>query len=211
MTTPAPTSRSDWAAYNAAQAGRGRIRPLTARAVDALAADADLRARHAVELGCGAGIEARHLLALGLTVSTIDADPSIAPAMAALAAGGALDHRTGRIEDWDPLPAADLVLANAALPFVPRHAFDAVWSRIRAALAPGGVLAVDLFGAEDDWSSDAGTYLTRPEVEDLLRGLEVVELTERSERGPAFSGPKHWHVFTVIARAPRRPSDHSPM
>ena len=66
-------------------------------------------------------------------------------------------------------------------------------------MAPGGVLAVDLFGAEDDWSSDAGTYLTRPEVEDLLRGLEVVELTERSERGPAFSGPKHWHVWHLIA------------
>lgn len=105
MTTPAPTSRSDWAEYNAAQAGRGRIRPLTARAVDALAADADLGARHAVELGCGAGVE----------------------------------------------------------------------------------------------------------VEGLVRGLEVVELTERSERGPAFSGPKHWHVFTVIARARRRPSDRSPV
>ena len=66
-------------------------------------------------------------------------------------------------------------------------------------------LTTFVFAAPDATDVDPATISARtvPEVEDLLRGLEVVELTERSERGPAFSGPKHWHVFTVLARARR--------
>ncbi|KZM36758.1 hypothetical protein OJAG_05270 [Oerskovia enterophila] len=33
--------------------------------------------------------------------------------------------------------------------------------------------------------------------------LDVVAFREEDEDGPSFSGPKHWHVFDVIARAPR--------
>ena len=187
MTTPAPTSRSDWAEYNAAQAGRGRIRPLTARAVDALAADADLGARHAVELGCGAGVEARHLLALGLTVSTIDADPSIAPAMAALAAGGALDHRTGRIEDWDPLPAADLVVECA------EEGVDATTARVLAAVLgwrPPRRLHVALASASYDVVIGRG--LLAPWLVPLLRGRpEAARVGWHCVRG-RIEGLREW-------------------
>jgi hypothetical protein len=30
---------------------------------------------------------------------------------------------------------------------------------------------------------------------------EVVQFVEEDEDGMASSGPKHWHLFTVIARA----------
>ncbi|QDW62231.1 hypothetical protein [Oerskovia sp. KBS0722] len=48
-----------------------------------------------------------------------------------------------------------------------------------------------------------GTFLTRPAAEALLDGLDVIAFREEDEDGESFSGPKHWHVFDVLARAPR--------
>lgn len=197
----APTGSSDWQAFNSARARTGGVRPLAVKAVDALAAGRDgIEGLHAIELGCGAGLETRYLLEQGLSADTLDIDPTVAPELSRLSELGPHTHRTMPIEEWDPLPAADLVLACASLPFVPRQAFPLVWSRIREALQPGGILAVDLFGDRDTWASPEGTYLSRREVGELLVGLEVVELEERDEDGQAFSGPKHWHAFTLIAR-----------
>lgn len=178
--TLTPTSSSDWESYNAARAQTSTVRPLTERALTAL------RTTHDSFSG----------------LHTIDVDASVEERMHELTSLGALDHRTGLIEEWDPLPRADLVLANASLPFVPRAQFGRVWERLRQALLPDGVVAVDLFGHEDTWASDLGTYLTRSEVDELLDGLDVIELEERSEEGRAFDGGKHWHTFTVIARRP---------
>lgn len=198
-----PTSSSDWNSYNAARAGTSAVRPLTERALTALrATHQNLSGLRAVELGSGAGIEARRLLQEGLTVHTIDVDASVEERMHELTSLGALEHRTGLIEEWDPLPLADLILANASLPFIPRAHFAPVWERLKQALLPGGILAVDLFGCEDTWASDQGTYLTLQEVERLLDALEVIELNERNEEGRSFDGIKHWHTFTVIARRP---------
>ena len=99
------------------------------------------------------------------------------------------------------LPPTDLLLSCATLPFVPRPDFGALWSRMREALRPRGILAVDLFGDRDEWADTDGTYLSRADVEALLDGLEIVELTEEERDGRSFSGPKHWHTFRVIARA----------
>lgn len=201
--TSTPTSSSDWAAYNAARIQGGGVRPLTERGLVALVGTHEsAKGLHAVELGSGAGLEAQYLLQQGMSVDTLDCDASVEATMAQLATIGRVRHRTGLIEEWDPLPEADMILANASLPFVPREHFWAVWQRIRTSLRPGGVFAADLFGADDSWASPDGTYLTRSEVDDLLDGLEVVELNERSEDGRSFEGTKHWHTFTVIARRP---------
>jgi trans-aconitate methyltransferase len=106
------------------------------------------------------------------------------------------------LETLEELPAADLVLSCATLPFVRREAFAPLWALIRASLQPGGVLAADLFGERDDWAGSEGTYLARTEVDALLEGLEVVELAEEERDGRSFAGPKHWHTFQVIARRP---------
>ncbi|MCL6421931.1 class I SAM-dependent methyltransferase [Brachybacterium sp. JHP9] len=196
-----PTRDSDWQSFNSARARTGGVRPLALKALDALAAGRDgIAGLHAVELGCSAGRETRYLLEEGLSADTQDIDPTVVSELSRLSELGTHTHRTMPIEEWDPLPPADLVLACASLPFVPREAFPLVWSRIREALRPGGILAVDLFGDRDTWASAEGTYLSEEEVRALRTGLEIVELEERDEDGRAFSGPKHWHAFTVIAR-----------
>lgn len=100
------------------------------------------------------------------------------------------------------LPSAGLVHAGFSLPYVQPGDFDRVWSLVRSSLGPGSWLAVNLFGLNDTWATELdATFLTEDAVRSLVDGLEVVQFVEEDEDGMALSGPKHWHVFTVIARA----------
>jgi len=43
------------------------------------------------------------------------------------------------------------------------------------------------------------TFHARRQVETLLDGLDVLRLEETERDGHAFSGPKHWHTFDILA------------
>lgn len=190
----------DFSAYNAAQAGRP-VRPLAVRAVEASdAAQPGPSRRTAVELGCGIGIEARYLAEHRYDVWTYDTDPSVEPALRDLGCRHPVNHTTTALESIDQLPVADLLLSCATLSFVPRAGFDHLWRVITRAVRPGGVLAIDLFGERDDWAHTDGTYLTRTELDELLQDWSGAEIEEKEFDGRSFSGPKHWHTFTVLAR-----------
>ena len=195
-----------WDAYNAAQWGRP-ARPLLAVALRAVGPlpPAD---RVAVDLGCGEGVETAALLADRWTVHAVDGDPA---SLERLARRPDLDvsrlHlRHSAFEDLDSLPMARLVHAAWSLPYCPPAAFDNVWGLARASLAPGGVLAAQLFGPHDDLVGTPGmTFHTHQEARGLVDGLEVVHWHEEDADGTAFTGPKHWHVFHVVARRPAAP------
>ncbi|MDN5820060.1 MAG: class I SAM-dependent methyltransferase [Brachybacterium sp.] len=198
------SSDRDFADYNAAQAERG-VRPSARRAASVALAGPIDRGLVAVELGSGAGVEARYLAESGFAVHTYDVDPSIEADMACLAQTLPIVHSTGNLEEMPALPVADLVLSCATLSFVRRAAFPTLWRRIRDALRPGGILAVDLFGVRDEWAGTDGTFLDRAEVEGLLNGLEVIELVEEEREGHSLHGPKHWHTHRILARRPEDP------
>ncbi|UVY85375.1 class I SAM-dependent methyltransferase [Brachybacterium sp. NBEC-018] len=200
MALPPRDSDRDFSAYNAAQAGRPP-RPLARRALAALRERVPAPRRPlAVDLGCGAGIESRFLAENGCEVLAIDGDPSVRPVLDALAQTLPIQVLIQRLQELKHLPDADLVLSCAALPFVPRSHWDALWARAVGSLRPGGVIAVDLFGDHDDWASAEGTYLRRDEVEAMTRDLDVIEIGEEEWDGGSFSGRKHWHTYQVIAR-----------
>lgn len=97
----------------------------------------------AVDLGCGSG-ELTALAAERFAPrSTVGIDSSTAMLRAAVAhASGRLRFEHGDLAGWTSGGDHDLVIANASLHWVPRH--HEVLARWRAALAPGGQLAVQV-------------------------------------------------------------------
>lgn len=193
-------SSSDWAAYNESRADRAP-RPLCLQVLDAAGPGAG---RRAIDLGAGSGVEAGAMLAAGWRVVAIDGEPAAADLIWRFApAGDQLQIRTATFDSLGDLPAADLVYAGYSLPYA-GPAFDQVWTALRLALLPGGWLAVHLFGDRDSQRQEGGDerFVTRTEALDLLAGLELVSFDEEDAPGQAYGGPKHWHVFHVIARRP---------
>ncbi len=196
-------SPDHWAVYNAAQPGRA-ARELCQEVVSLAGPGAG---RPAVDLGCGAGVETAALLGAGWRVHALDGDPTT-PRLVRTTTGGEEETRLSvavvPFAELTDLPPTDLLYSGYALPYASPQDFPRVWAAVRRSLRPGAWLAVNLFGANDSFAGTIdGTFLTREEAEALLDGLDVLAFREEDEDGPSFSGPKHWHVFDVIARAPR--------
>lgn len=192
---PDQLDQVDWDAYYDAVTER-EPREEVVRAVAAG------RPGFAIELGCGDGIDTETLLDAGWEVLAIDAEPASLRRVA-----GRLAGRTGvstelsRFEDITDLPPADLVVAAYSLPFCPPGAFDRLWSTIRGALVGGGRFSGNFFGPNDTWAGSPGmSFHARPDLERLFEGFEIEVFDETDEDGQAASGPKHWHLFSVMAR-----------
>jgi SAM-dependent methyltransferase len=156
----------------------------------------------ALDLGCGDGTETLALLARGWTVIAADAAPEGIARLRAAAPPAATERLTTHVCPFHQLdlPEADFVYAGLSLPFCAPGDFAEAWRRVAASVRPGGVLAFDLFGPRDSWAGTPGmTFHTRGDVDVLLRGFEIRRVDEEDEDGQAVSGPKHWHVFHVIA------------
>lgn len=190
-----PAEERDFTAYNRAMASRA-VRPLAQRAAELAGPGAG---RRAVELGCGSGVESRFLAEQGWHVLAVDLDPAAATTLDGVPG---VEVLVTDLEELREVPEHHLLLSCVTLPFLRPAAFALLWERIRGGLLPGGVLAVDLFGIHDDWAGGDGTFLDRAGVQELLAGLEVISLEESERDGDAFSGPKHWHTFRVLARQP---------
>src|SRR4051794_18964748 len=128
-----------------------------------------VRAREGVvlELGCGSGLLTKHLVAAGHHVVATDASLAMVD-LARHHVPGVEDLRQLILPD-DPIPVADAIVSvGHALSYLPdEEAVDRAFTAIAEALAPQGVLAVDICDlewgearrdaigharAEDDWA-----------------------------------------------------------
>ena len=170
------------------------------------ASDAPPEGRVAIDLGCGEGVEVTALLERGWTVHAVDGEPA---ALRRLAERTPAEH-AGRLHihhrdfaEIDTLPPADLIHSSYALPYCPPEHFPTVWSAVRAAQRLGAVLAGQLFGPHDTSFGDPEmTFHSADQARALLDGLEIVHWDEEDADGMAYTGPKHWHVFHIVARRP---------
>ena len=194
---------SDWAAFYRSTIGR-EPRPLFAKGMAALEA-AGVAPGQAIEIGFGDGRETLALLEAGWRVLAIDPEPAAAEVLQSQVpadVAGRLETRSVQAEDADVLPF-DLLYAGYSLPFLGADAFDRFWNAARDRLRPGGILVVNFFGPHDSWAGREGMrFIGVDAVRRLVDGLELLALDEQDQDGESFLGPKHWHVFDVIARRP---------
>ncbi|GAB3611598.1 class I SAM-dependent methyltransferase [Humibacter ginsengiterrae] len=198
----------DWSDFYTAQAGRA-VRPTFTAAMDAWREARGCVAGDAIDLGCGDGVESRTLVRRGWRVLALDSDPGVVERVTAGVPEGELERLTVRRASFEELaggglPAADVVYAGFALPFCSGDVFARLWSGIRSSLRSGGLFAGELFGPHDDFAQwpDVNTH-DRVDVDRLLDGLDVLLLQEDDRDGASFAGPKHWHVFHIVARVVR--------
>jgi trans-aconitate 2-methyltransferase len=102
----------------------------------------DLEPREIWDLGCGTGqhaalLKRRHP---GAVVYGLDSSPDMLAQARML--GTAVNWVQGDIAAWAPSTPVDLILANASLHWLPDH--PSLLRRLADALAPGGVLAIQM-------------------------------------------------------------------
>jgi trans-aconitate methyltransferase len=159
--------------------------------------------RNAIDLGCGDGTESALLLARGWNVLAIDGEPAaIQHLMEKVPAESKIRLQTQVAKFKDVLlPPAHLIHASLSIPFCEPEHFPALWDKIAHAIQPGGRFAGQFFGVRDSWVVNKDmTFHTEDQVREMLEPFEIESFHEMDEDGNATSGPKHWHVFTVIAR-----------
>lgn len=202
-------TREKCLAFLAATANAGAD-PRVAIAISA----AEEAPREAADLGCGPGHETLALRLAGFRVLAVDAYAEAVDATRTRAerngAAGGLSTRVERLERLELEPGRyGLIHARFTLPFVPAAEFPRLWRNLRAALAPGGVLAGQLFGPDDGFVHDGSfdplelNVHTAAEVDALVAGLETIHREEVNRDGfTALGEAKHWHVHHLVVRRP---------
>jgi len=121
--------------------GDERLRP----ALDLIARIPHGSPRCVVDLGCGAGNALPALAARFPQAEVTGVDGSAA--MLAKAAGAGFRTEQADIARWAPPAPVDVIFSNAALHWLTGH--EALFPRLLAGLAPGGVLAVQMPAMHD--------------------------------------------------------------
>lgn len=160
-----------------------------------------------LDIGCGPGRIAAFLADRGLDVSGIDLSPRMISA--AQAAHPAIDWRVGSLTD---LGVADACLAAAVCWYsvihTPDHELPVVWTEIRRALRPDGLVLVAFQSGSGERLERANAFGTnatlvnyRHDVEAIARSLEAsgFEIITRAWRAPHFDHESTPQSF-LIAR-----------
>lgn len=125
------------------------------------------------DLGCGTGQHAALLKRRHPNAHVHGMDSSAAMLEQARALSADVDWSVGDIVSWRPEQSADLILANASLQWLPDHA--ALFAHLAEALAPGGLLAVQMPMA---WETRHHTIMRETAAEgpwaSVLTGVDTI-------------------------------------
>ena len=100
-----------------------------------------------LELACGAGGFTEHLVALGRSVTVVDASPTMLERNRNAVGPRQVTYIEADLFTWSPRSTYDFVFFSSWLSHVPFTQFDSFWDMVRRCLRPGGRVA---FVDEDD-------------------------------------------------------------
>jgi trans-aconitate methyltransferase len=192
----------DWDSYYEKIDGRSP-RPLLHSALTLYPAESPVKPRQAVDLGCGDGTDTVFLLEKGWQVLAIDGEAKAIDRLLAKVSDDLKENLQTRIARFEEvtLPPADLIHASLTLPFCHPVHFAELWQKIVASLGVNGRFAGQFFGIHDSWAVNKHmTFHTEAEVQALFSSFSLEHFHEEDAPGRSASGPKHWHIFTVIAK-----------
>lgn len=194
--------QTNWTTYYNARAGR-LPRPLLVDAMARFDNGSPNALRRAIDLGCGEGTDTLALLERDWQVLAVDQQPEAIARLAIkvpAARQAQLQTLVAAFADLT-LPSAELIYAGFSLPFCQPAHFPTLRQQIKQALPSGGRFAGQIFGDRDGWADNSAmTFLTVAETHALFAGFGLEHFREIEEDGQAVSGPKHWHLFEIIAR-----------
>lgn len=192
----------NWEEYYQKIQGRAP-RSLLINALDRFRPDPSQIARKAIDLGCGDGTETAILLECGWNVLAIDGQHTAITRLEAkipIELQARLNTQVAKFENV-VLSPVDLILACLSIPFCEPEHFDRLWDKIVNSVMLEGRFAGQFFGVRDSWAVNTDmTFHTEEQVRAMLEEFEIESFNEQDEDGHATSGPKHWHVFTVVAK-----------
>ncbi|MBW6398073.1 methyltransferase domain-containing protein [Roseomonas sp. HJA6] len=136
-----PGTQSTWDAAQYLRFEDERLRP----AIDLIGRIMHPAPARVVDLGCGAG-NALPLLAARFPAATVTGVDGSAAMLAKAAATGFATEQAD-IAAWSPAEKVDVLFSNAALQWLGGH--DLLFPRLLSAVAPGGVLAVQMPSMHD--------------------------------------------------------------
>jgi len=177
-----------------AAAGEFALNPFEARALPYVAG-------HVLDLGCGLGNLAIAAARNGARVLALDASAAAIESLAARAGTLPIDARVVDLSDYVPEGQFDTVVAIGLFMFFPCATARRQFGRAVAAVAPGGVLVVNVLIEGTTYMNmfdeQAGYCLfAEDEMPRALAGWQVLD--DRVEEYPAPSGVKRFG--TTIAR-----------
>lgn len=163
----------------------------------------------ALDVGAGALNDTKFLLTAGFAVTAIDSNPSLVE-LAKAVHDTRLTVTSIALEDYYPPEGTfDYINAMFVLPFVGHDTFNNVFNRLYHALAPGGIMAFQLFGDQDEWAQQPReqrfhtnmTFMNKQQVDALLANTNIIKNEETLQDGPLANGDKKvWHQFNIIIK-----------
>lgn len=161
--------------------------------------------RHiANDVGCGHGADTLELLKRGWHVNAFDSETEGLLLLKQSVSAGLMNRLTLINQKFEciELPECNLLNASYSLPFCQPDHFNQLWNEIQRCIKPEGRFSGNFFGEKDEWSANKKmSFHSRKKVDKLFCDFIIEYFDERDEDGATADGtPKHWHVFSVIAK-----------
>lgn len=162
-----------------------------------------------IDLGAGAGVDSLFFADSGHSVCAIDREVSVLEAR--------LDEKRDTYSNNVSvmkgdfynitLPECDAIYASYSLPFCATSSFNEKWLSIDTQLKVGTLIAIVLFGDNDDWcrNTERFTFHSTESANLMLDNYEILFLDNSEYDGKSMRPngdivDKHWHVIEIIAK-----------